>query len=65
MIRITLADKERSLARRKTELGIEGQRYVAVNSGRRRTGSKRRLLRAIEREAKSHGRVPPFQAAID
>jgi len=60
MIRITLAEKERSLARRKVALGIEGQRCVAVNSGRRRAAPKRRLLRAIEQEARMRRQVRPF-----
>jgi hypothetical protein len=64
MNRTTLAEKERSLARRKAALGIEGSRYVAVNPGRRRAAPKRRLLRTIEQEARARGRVPPFQAAI-
>jgi hypothetical protein len=62
MIRITLAEKERSLARRKAALGIEGQHYVAVNSGRRRAAPKRRLLRTIEQVARTRGQVPPFRA---
>jgi hypothetical protein len=54
MTRTTLAEKERSLARRKAELGI-----VA-----RRTDPKRELLRAIEREARARGVGPRFGAAM-
>jgi hypothetical protein len=63
MIRTILADKERWLARRKAELGIEGRNYVAVNSGVRRTNAKRELLGAIEREAIARGVPPRFSAA--
>lgn len=65
MTRTTLAKKERWLARRKAELGIEGRSYVAVNSGTRRTRSKRRLLQTIEQQARSNGQTPRFQALID
>ena len=64
MIRTTLADKERWLARRKAELGIEGRNYVAVNSGACRTSAKRELLGAIEREAIARGVPPRFSAAM-
>jgi hypothetical protein len=62
MIRITLAEKERSLARRKAELGIAGQSYVASNPGERRTASKRQLLRVIDEKARASGRPPRFRA---
>jgi hypothetical protein len=65
MIRTTLEEKARFLARRKAELGIKGRNYVAVNSGRHRTESKRELLRTIEREAKARGIKPRFRAIID
>jgi hypothetical protein len=65
MIRTTLAEKERSLARRKTELGIVGRNYVAVNSDARRTDAKRELLRALEREAQARGVVSRFGAAME
>lgn len=62
MIRVKLAEKERWLAKRKAELGIEGRQYVAVNSGTRRTRSKRRLLLTIEQEAHSRDEAPRFKA---
>jgi hypothetical protein len=65
MTRITLEEKARLLARRKAELGIEGRSFVAVNSGKHRTESKRELLRTIERETKARGIQPRFRAAID
>ena len=46
-MKTTIEEKERSLARRKAELGIKGTRYVAVNSGSRRTEAKRALLGEI------------------
>ena len=65
MIRITLEEKVRFLAQRKAELGITGRNYVAVNSGKHRTESKRELLRTIERETKARGVQPRFRAVID
>jgi hypothetical protein len=47
MIRITIEQQERTLTRRKAELGIDGMRYVAANSGSRRTEAKRALLGEI------------------
>ena len=64
MIRITLEEKARFLARRKAELGIEGRNYVAVNVGQRRTETKHELLRTIERNAKARGIQPRFRATI-
>lgn len=64
MIRTTLEEKARFLARRKAELGIEGRNYVAVNAGTHRTETKRELLRTIEREAKARGIRPRFRAVI-
>jgi hypothetical protein len=60
MIKTTIADKERWLARRKAELGIEGRNYVKANSGIRRTEQKRALLRAINEGAAARGATPPF-----
>jgi hypothetical protein len=65
MMRITLEEKARFLAQRKAELGITGRNYVAMNSGKHRTESKRELLRTIEREAGARGIWPRFRAAID
>jgi hypothetical protein len=47
MMNTTIEEKERSLARRKAELGIKGMRYVASNSGAHRTEAKRALLSEI------------------
>jgi hypothetical protein len=64
MIRTSLAKKDRFLARRKAELGIVGQNYVAVNSGTRRTPAKRELLQAIKEEAQARGTAPRFRAIL-
>jgi hypothetical protein len=64
MIRTTLKEKERSLAQRKAELGIEGTSYVAANPGTLRTEAKRELLRVIDLEAQARGVAPRFRAAI-
>jgi hypothetical protein len=64
MIRTSLVEKERFLAQRKAELGIEGRDYVAINSGARRTPAKRELLQTIQDEAQAQGRNPPFHAAF-
>jgi hypothetical protein len=47
MMKTTIEEKERSLARRKAELGIKGMQYVVANSGARRTEAKRALLGEI------------------
>jgi hypothetical protein len=65
VIRIILEEKARLLAQRKAELGITGRNYVAVNSGKHRTESKRELLRTIERETEARGIRPRFRAVID
>lgn len=64
MIRISLEEKARFIAKRKEELGIIGYDYVAPNSGSRRTPEKIELLRTIEREARAHGRVPRFRVSV-
>jgi hypothetical protein len=64
MTKITLEEKARLIARRKAELGLEGQDYVPVNSGARRTEDKRRLLRTIDREVRASGATLRFQAII-
>ena len=64
MIRTTIEDQARLIARRKEELGIEGRDYVAPNSGARRTETKRELLRTIEREAQAQGAAPRFQGQV-
>ncbi len=47
MMKTTIEEKERALARRKAELGINGMHYVTANSGARRTEAKRALLSEI------------------
>jgi hypothetical protein len=64
MTKITLEEKARWLAKRKVELGLEGQDYVPVNAGARRTEAKRELLRTIDREARAQGVAPRFEARI-
>ncbi len=64
MTRITIAEKQQQLARRKAELGYTGRDYVAPNSGARRTPEKQELLRTIRREAEARNRVPAFAAVI-
>ncbi len=60
MIELHFRDLERHLIARKRELGIVGNDFLPRNDGRRRTESKRRLLRAIEDAARSRGVRPPF-----
>ena len=64
MIRTTLAEQSAFILKRKAELGITGRDYVPLNSGKRRTESKRALLEAIEREARARGQEPRFKANI-
>jgi hypothetical protein len=64
MIRIRIEDQAAWLSRRKVELGITGQDYVARNDGSRRSPEKRALLRAIHDDALAQGREPPFYANI-
>jgi hypothetical protein len=47
-----------------TAKGITGYDYVPLNGGRRRTESKRILLRAIAESAASCGAAPRFRADI-
>ena len=62
MRRITLREQEEWLERRRAEMGIGDSDYVARNSGKRRSQSKRTLLGRLAEIAKETGRVPPFQA---
>jgi len=62
MREITLKELAESIERKKAELGYSRQDYVARNSGRRRTESKRALLRNIEAAAKARGEEPTFKA---
>lgn len=43
----TLDDLEKSIERRKAELGLAGDRYVMPNSSEARTPEKRELLRLL------------------
>lgn len=64
MIRTTLAEKSAFILKRKAELGLTGRDYVPVNSGKRRTESKRALLDTLEREARARCVEPTFKANI-
>jgi hypothetical protein len=65
VIALTLQQQEEFLAQRKAELGYTGNDYVPVNSGARRTWSKRQLLRALAKAAEERGEAPRFAANID
>lgn len=59
------AKQARYLVRRKAELGLTDADFAAArNGGRTRTASKRALLKAIEDQAKSDGRKPPFATTV-
>jgi hypothetical protein len=62
MKRITLEQQARAIEAWKSQNGITGRNYVPVNEGKRRTPSKRSLLRAIAEEADRRGRKPIFPA---
>ncbi|CAM3458368.1 hypothetical protein THPR109532_09755 [Thalassospira profundimaris] len=62
MRRITLEELGASIERKKAELGYSGQDYVARNSGKYRTESKRALLRNIAAAAAERGEEPTFKA---
>lgn len=62
MVEMKLEDHERRLIQRKAELGIQGQDYVPVNSGTRRTDEKRAVLQSIAENAHAQGREPRFTA---
>jgi hypothetical protein len=59
---IKLSDLEAQLIARKRELGLTGRDQLPRNDGTRRTESKRRLLQAIEDNARAQGREPAFKA---
>lgn len=50
------------LDRRKRELGLDGDSYVAPNSGRRRSPGKRALLRKLDEIKAESPRALAFQA---
>lgn len=62
MVTIKLSDLENSIDRRKAELGLTGNDYVAKNSGQRRRQSKRALLQYIKDQCIKQGKKPPFDA---
>ena len=59
---LTLKELYDQIKRRKAELGIVGRPTAPVNSGRRRTDSKRALLRKLKETADAQGRELPFKA---
>lgn len=62
MRRMTLEQLSDSIDRKKAELGYSGKDYVARNSGKYRTQSKRDLLRNIAEAAAARGEKPKFDA---
>jgi hypothetical protein len=56
----TLARQSIRLERRKRSLGLTGDRYVAVNSGTRRSPEKRALLQKLAQLALDKGRMRRF-----
>lgn len=62
---INLDELEECLIARKRQLGIAGIDFLPLNDGRRRTASKRRLLRAIAENAAAQGRTPRFATERD
>ena len=56
MKRTTLKQQSEWVARRKAELGLTGNDYVAVNAGGRRTESKKALLEKIKEGALRTGK---------
>ena len=59
---IPFLELERQIDQRKAELGIVGNNYVPLNSGRNRTPSKRAMLSALSDLARSKGQAPKFKA---
>jgi hypothetical protein len=62
---ISLDELEECLIARKRQLGIAGVDFLPLNDGKRRTASKRRLLRAIAENAAAQGRSPRFTTKRD
>ncbi len=60
MKRVRLEELEKTLDRRKAELGFSGDQYVLPNSGANRTAEKRELLEAIRDTASRAGKTPAF-----
>lgn len=59
---VTIEEQAERIARRVEALGWSSV-PAPVNDGARRTAEKRRLLKAIEENAKAQGREPRFQPA--
>tara|TARA_R110000868_G_scaffold165328_6_gene398689 strand:+ start:269283 stop:269468 length:186 start_codon:yes stop_codon:yes gene_type:complete len=59
---MTLEQLSESIDRKKAELGYSGMDYVARNSGKYRTKSKRDLLRNIAEAAAARGEKTKFDA---
>ncbi|WP_417814801.1 hypothetical protein [Thalassospira alkalitolerans] len=62
MREITIEELAVRINRKKAELGYSGTGYVARNSGKYRTKSKRDLLRNIAEAAAARGEKPKFDA---
>jgi|TARA_R110000803_G_scaffold146445_1_gene212212 hypothetical protein len=62
MREITIEELAARISRKRAELGLSGTGDVQPNSGRRRTESKRALLRNIALVAAERGEEPPFKA---
>lgn len=58
----TLSAQSAWLDRRKKELGLSGEDYVAANNGARRSPGKRALLRRLEQIRKASARSLAFKA---
>ena len=61
---LTLKELDEQIKRRKAELGISGRPSAPANSGRRRTESKRALLKKLKDTAEAQGRELPFKARL-
>ncbi|PKR58441.1 hypothetical protein [Thalassospira lohafexi] len=62
MREITIEELAARISRKRAELGLSDTGDVQPNSGRRRTESKRALLRNIARAAAERGEEPTFKA---
>ena len=59
---IPLRELERRIDARKKELGIVGNDFVPINSGKRRTPEKRALLQRLDDLAAEKGVFAKFRA---
>lgn len=62
MIATTIERQAAVIVRWKADNGITGRDYVPVNSGARRSDTKRQLLQTIADSAKREDKEPPFKA---